>query len=266
MTRGWPITLAVVLLLLHLTAVAGFAAQTLRLGYLDHPGSILCVAAAAKGLFRGEGVRLRLIRYRDTESGLADLAAGRIDAGAFAVGETLRQIADGRGLRIIAGGGSAAPAGPLADLDEAGRPEQESGGLVVAVADGSRAPAKEVLVSLVTALIRAHQALQKAPEAVRARAAGQISSPATVHVEPSADYRRMERLWRARGLQREGMARDFLANHLYEEIYCDALDRLVDREGLKDELLRKLFSEAVCVPDCCPNKEKKSLTLKGGSQ
>ncbi len=265
MTKGWPITLAVVLLL-HLTSVAGFAAQTLRLGYLDHPGSILCVAAGAKGLFRAEGVQVRLIRYHDTERGLADLAAGRIDAGAFAVGETLRQIADGRGLRIIGGGGTLPPAGPLADLDEAGRAEQESGGIVTVVAGSPRAPAKQLLTSLVTALIRAHQALQKAPDVVWARVVGQITSRATVHVEPSADYRRMERLWRARGLQREGMARDFLASHLYEEIYCDALDRLVDREGLKDELLRKLFSEAVCVPDCCPNKEKKSITLKGGSQ
>lgn len=251
MTAGRPWTIPTLsLLMLLLTGGSGLA-QTLRLGYLDDPGSILCVVAAAKGLFRAEGVRVRLVRYNDTESGLADLVAGRIDAGAFAVGGTLRQIADGTALRII-GGGGAPVTGPLADLTDGSGAEQESGGIMTVIADSPRAPAKPLLINLVTALIRAHQAVQKAPDAVRKLVRSELSSPAAVHVDPSADFRRMERLWRANNLQREGMRRDFLASRLYEEIYCDALDRLVDRDGLKDEVLRKLFSEAVCVPDCCP--------------
>lgn len=261
--------LAASVLVLQMTAVAGSAApvKPLRIGYLDHPGSALVLTARAKNLFKSEGVQVRLVRYRNTESGLADLATGRIDVGAFAVGETLRQIADGKGLRIIGGGGTVLTADPLADLDEAASTEQEGGGIVMMVAEGPRAPGKAVLTGLMAALIRAHQSLQKAPEAVRDRVATQISPPIpvrSVHFEPSADYRRMERLWRSRGLQKEGMPRDFLANHLYEEIYCDALDRLVDRDGLKDELMKKLFSEAVCVPDCCPKDAKKKNMREGG--
>ncbi len=250
-------------LMLQMTVVAGIAApvKPLRIGYLDHPGSALLLTAAAKNVFTSEGVQVRLVRYRDTESGLADLATGRIDVGAFAVGETLRQIADGKGLRIIGGGGTALTAEVLGDQDEAAKAEQESGGIVMMVAKGPRAPGKAVLTGLVAALIRAHQSLQKAPEAVY------ISLPdgdRSVHFEPSADYRRMERIWRSRGLQKEVMPRDFLANHLYEEIYCDALDRLVDRDGLKDEVLKKLFSEAVCVPDCCPKDAKQKNKREGG--
>ncbi len=255
-------------LMLQMTVVAGSAApvKPLRIGYLDHPGSALVLTAAAKNLFKSEGVQVRLIRYCDTESGLADLAKDRIDVGAFTVGETLLQIADGKGLRIIGGGGTVLAVDP-ADLDEAAKAEQESGGIVMMVAEGPRAPGKAVLTGLMTALIRAHQSLQKAPKAVRDRVVTQISLPVpdrSVHFEPSADYRRMERLWRSRDLQKEGMPRDFLATHLDEEIYCDALDRLVDRDGLKDELLKKLFSEAVCVPDCCPKDAKKKNKREGG--
>ena len=256
-------------LMLQMTVVAGIAApvKPLRIGYLNHPGSALLLTATAKKFFKSEGVQVRLVRYHDTESGLTDLATGRIDVGAFAVGETLRQIAGGKEVRIIGGGGTALTAEVLADPDEAAKAEQESGGIVMIVAEGPRAPGKAVLIGLMTALIRAHQSLQKAPEAVRDRVVTQISLPVpdrSMHFDPSADYRRMERLWRSLGLQKEGRPRDFLANHLYEEIYCDALDRLVDRDGLKDEVLKKLFSEAVCVPDCCPKDAKKQNMREGG--
>lgn len=256
---GLRVLLGAILLLLNLADVVDAASQSslLRLGYLDHPGSALCLVADLKGLFRAEGVRVRLVRFRDTESGLAALAAGEIDAGAFAVGETLRQIAGRKELRIIAGGGTARGADPLADLAEATTLEQESGGIVVAVADPPRAPGKEVLVRLVTALIRAYQSLQKAPGGV---------GHGAVHFDPTPDYRRIERLWRFHDLQGEGRPRDFLAGHVYEEIYCDALDRLMDRSGTKDGVLQKLFSEAVCVPDCCPPDSKKRNKNKGGSK
>lgn len=256
---GMNILLGVILLLLNLTAAADASSQSppLRLGYLEHPGSALCLVAGSKGFFRAEGARVRLIRFRDTESGLAALAAGEIDAGAFAVGETLRQIAEGKELRIIAGGGTVRGANPLADLDEAATLEQESGGIVVAVAAPPRAPGKEVLVRLVTALIRAYQSLQKEPGGV---------GHGAVHFDPNPDYRRIERLWRFHDLQGEKRPRDFLANHVYEEIYCDALDRLIDRTGTKDGVLQKLFSEAVCVPDCCPPDTKKRDKNKGGSR
>lgn|GEM_PF-3703358 len=259
MTATVRVLLGAILFLLNLTAAADASSQSLplRLGYLEHPGSALCLVAGSKGFFRAEGVRVRLIRFRDTESGLAALAAGRIDAGAVAVGETLQQIAGGKELRIIAGGGTARGADPLADLNEATTLEQESGGIVVAVAASPRAPGKENMIRLVTALIRAYQGLQKGFGGV---------GHGAVHFDPNPDYRRIERLWRFDGLQGEGMPRDFLASHVYEEIYCDALDRLMDRDGPKDGVLQKLFSEAVCVPDCCPPDSKKRNKNKGGSR
>lgn len=253
-----------------LTASVGAVAPVtpLRLGYLDHPGTALCLIAADKGYFKAEGVTVRLVRFGDTAEGLAALAAGKIDLCALAVGETLRQIADGEGLRIIGGGGTLLAVDPLAELDEAAAWELENGGIVVVVTEGPRAPGKETMTRFVTALIRAHQALEKDPPGTWRRVARQISQPAdagAVHFDPSADYRRMERLWRSGGFQGERQPRDFLSRHVYEEIYCDALDRLVDRDGLKDEVLRKLFREAVCVPDCCPADSRKQNKTKGGS-
>lgn len=271
MAAAWARTiLAALLLMLPLAAVAGAASlgAPLRLGYLDHPGTALCLIAADKGYFKAEGVAVRLVRFADTAEGLAVLGAGKIDLGAFGVGETLRQIADGKGLRIIGGGGTERTADPLAELDEAAVRELENGGIVVVVAEGRRAPGKETMTRCVTALIRAHQALLKEPETAWHSVARQISQPAaagSVHFDPSADYRRMERLWRSANLQGEGRPRDFLTSHVYEEIYCDALDRLVDRDGLQDEVLQKLFREAVCVPDCCPPDSKKRNKTKGGS-
>jgi hypothetical protein len=51
------------------------------------------------------------------------------------------------------------------------------------------------------------------------------------------------------------MKRDFLANHVYEEIYCDALDRLL--LGHIDPILQQLFSKAICTPNCCPASASK---------
>lgn len=271
MAAAWASTLLAALLFMISPAAAAGAvgsAPPLRLGYLDHPGSALCLVAAAKGYFRAEGVAVRVERFDDTAGGLAALTAGKIDLGAFAVGETLREIADGRGVRIIGGGGTLLAVDPLAELDEAAAWELENGGIVVVVAEEPRAPGKETMTRFVTALIRAHQALEKDPPGTLRRVARQISQPAdagAVHFDPSADYRRMERLWRSGGFQGERRPRDFLSRHVYEEIYCDALDRLVDRDGLKDEVLRKLFREAVCVPDCCPADSRKQNKTKGGS-
>lgn len=270
MAAGARTILAALLLIFPLTAVAGAAAPVteLRVGYLDHPGAALCLVAADKGYFKAEGVAVRLVRFGDTAEGLAALVAGKIGLGALAVGETLRQIADGKGLRIIGGGGTELTADPLAELDETAVRKLENDGIVVVVAEGRRAPGRETMTRFVTGLIRAHQALLKEPLEAWRQVTSHVSAPATpgaVHFDPNADYRRMERLWRSANLQGEGRPRDFLASHVYEEIYCDALDRLVDRDGLQDEVLQKLFREAVCVPDCCPADSRKQNKTKGGS-
>ena len=70
------------------------------------------------------------------------------------------------------------------------------------------------------------------------------------------DYWRLERIWRSLGLQSAAMKRDFLSNHVYEEIYCDALDRLLDGSP-DDQVYKALSGKAVCTPDCCPKKAAK---------
>ncbi|QEM68746.1 hypothetical protein FO488_11665 [Geobacter sp. FeAm09] len=242
------------------------AGKIFRLGYLDHPGSALCRVAATNGHFREEGLQVRLVAFQDTAGGLAALEAGTIDAGAFMAGEALGAIARGKELRIIAGGGTPIDTGPLAGLDENARSEQERRGIVVLVPANRPAAEKGTIISLTAALIRAHRTLQQQPAATR-RATLQKLAQGTVapdiHFDPNPDYWRMLRIWQGLGLQSAAMQRDFLANHVYEEIYCDALDRLL--MGPMDPVLQDLFSKAVCTPNCCPANSGRLFTLQGGS-
>ncbi|KAB0668723.1 hypothetical protein F6V30_15425 [Oryzomonas sagensis] len=258
--------LMAVLLLVSGVMPCRAAGKIFRLGYLDHPGSALCRVAATYGHFREEGLQVKLVKFQDTAGGLAALEAGSIDAGAFMVGEALGQIAKGKEFRIIAGGGTPADAGPLANLDESAQREQERRGIVVLVPAGRPAAEKGTIIGLTAALIRAHRTLHQQPPAVRQATLQKLAQGTVapnIHFDPNPDYWRMLRIWQGLGLQDAAMPGDFLANHVYEEIYCDALDRLL--MGPMDPVLHDLFSRAVCTPNCCPANSGRLFSLQGGS-
>ena len=226
-----------------------------RLGYLDNLGSALCRIAQLKGHFAQEGLKVALVRFGDSQGGLAALEQGNIDAGAFLVGEGLRAIAQGRGFRIVAGGGLLTATGPLAELDSRVQQQLDLSGTVVFIPATGPATEKETVTRLTAALIRAYGSSRQQPDILPLGQSG-ADQPIT-RFDPSPEYYRLERLWKRLALQSPAMPADFLANHVYEEIYCDALDRLRE-DSPDDKLLQELSARAVCVPDCCPkNKNPK---------
>ena len=238
---------------------------TVRFGYLEETGSALILIAAANGLFPKEGVAVHAIPFRDSASGLAALATGKIDAGGFAVEETLRAIARGDQVRIIAGGGTDSTETILDEVDASVRQEREERGIVVA-AGGRKGLDKETLVALATALIKADVMLQNRPSQAWGSIPGyRPGKERSFRFDPDPDYWRLSGIWQRHGLQRDGMPRDFLADRVYEEIYCDALEGLTQGDGEVDPTVKKLAQKAVCPPDCCPTGKKKRTT-KGGSQ
>jgi hypothetical protein len=237
--------------------------ELFRLGYLDHPGSALCLVADGNGHFQTEKLRVKLIAFADSASGLASLEAGTIDAGAFSVSESLREIARGKKLRIIAGGGLPTEAEASAGKDGTGRTRPDSSGIVVLVAGDRRPPDKGTITRLTVALIRADQTLQHRENSAGS-ASGAHMNNIGIAFDPNPDYWRLEKLWRELGLQDAAMPRDFLASHVYEEIYCDALDRILVESDLNDPVLQQLFSRAVCTPNCCPANTGKLFTIQQG--
>ncbi len=236
------------------TAVSCAVDKTVRLGYLDQPGSALCLIAGEKGHYREEGLKVELISFSDSRSGLTALELGSIDAGAFEVGTVLTAIARGKEFRIIAGGGVPVATGPLADLDNRVQQKLDLTAIVVLIPATGVATEKNTATRLTAALIRAHRSRHEQPTFFPDPAG--VDQTLTLF-NPSPDYYRLERLWRQLDLQINAMPHDFLANHVYEEIYCDALDDLVDTYP-NDRLLKELSGKVVCVPDCCPkNKNSK---------
>jgi hypothetical protein len=260
--------LALLTLIFLSVPAAAHAAQTIRLGYLEQPGSALCLLAAANGFFREADLEVALIPYHDSASGHADLAAGKLAAGAFAVGETLQAIAAGGKLRIIAGGGAEKATGLLDELDASARQEEADRGIVLVAGEGTQALDKDSLVKLVGGLVRADLLLQSNPSLGWSKLGSYPHwRDRPVHFDPSPDYWRLVELWKRHGLQGKGMPRSFLADHVYEEIYCDALDDLADGAGGDNPALKKLVSKAGCLPDCCPEKKpKKQLDTEGGTR
>jgi hypothetical protein len=241
------VVVAITAFVICVLAKAGLASPV-RLGYLDNPGSALCKTAAGKGHFKEEGVQVELVKFASTDSGLAALEKGAIDVGAFAVGDTLRAIAKGKGFRIIAGGGTFQSDNPLTELDDSQQAEIESRGIVVLISPSWPNSEKGTIIQLTAALIRAYRTDQQYFQTVSSLPASRTKQ--VVHFDPNPDYWRLERIWRSLGLQEPNMKRDFLAIHVYEEIYCDALDRHL--LGDIDPVLQQLFSKAVCTPNCCP--------------
>lgn len=224
------------------------SAAFLKLGYLDNPGSALCRIAEAKGHFSEEGVQVSLVKFSDSAGGLAALEAGTIDVGAFEAGQSLRAIAEGKGFRVIAGGGTPVSLNPLAELDDHFSAETESHGIVVLIPPTWPGSEKGTLIQLTAALIHAYRTIRNQPASAHLIRSLKIHK--NILFDPNPDYWRLERIWRSLGLQTPSMKRDFLANHVYEEIYCDALDRML--LGPIDAILQQLFSKAICTPNCCP--------------
>ena len=224
--------------------------RIVRFGYLDHPGSALCRIAIALGHFGEEGLQVELVSFNDSAKGLAALEKGDIAIGAFSVADSLRAIAGGKGFRIVAGGGTPVNANPLAELDDSLQAESEGQGIVVLIAPTWPNSEKETITRLTAALIRAYRTHRRHAQTASSAPVNRLN------FDPNPDYWRLERIWRSLGLQSAAMKRDFLSNHVYEEIYCDALDRLLDGSP-DDQVYKALSGKAVCTPDCCPKKAAK---------
>jgi hypothetical protein len=233
-----------------------------RLGYVENPESALCVVGAEQGLFRQAGLEVTLVRFPDPSDVLEALGKGNIEAGAIPADDALNAIAQGVDVRIIAGGGT--------ETRQAqgigGIWESEPGSVVLIHGRLSTPRDKRTVTRLTAALIRAHQYLAKQQRNPAQREAAIKPGSTQVTFNPNPDYWRLERLWQRLGLSDPAKPGDFLANHVYEEIYCDALDQILVDSDLNDPVLKQLFDKAVCVPNCCPgNTGKLFTTLQGGS-
>lgn len=250
------------------TANAGQKAPHLRFGYLDDPGSALVLLAAEHGHFKAERLSVSLVKYGSAAEGLAALAAGKIEAGAFPAGDVLRAIAGDGDLQIIAGGGTPKPDELQAELDRNAQSELWASEVVTVIRSGKNAGSKETAIRLVKSLIRAYQEVHQHEVKALQSINNQFSQPplpGAYSFDPNPDYYRFAAIWENLGLQRPDMRRDHLAGHVYEEIYCDALDRAVDAEP-QNVVLQKLSSVAVCTPDCCPDaKKRKNKKSKGAA-
>lgn len=262
-------TLAITLVVILYLSTSVFAGQTrtLRLGYLDTPGSAPCLLAYAKGYYKKEGWKVVLTGYSDSRKGLADLSASKIDIGVFALGHTLQQIAADNRIQIIAGSGTAQRSDLLADIDDAARSEQEHHGIVVSALQNSKTLNKDTMIRFVSRLIHAHRDINNNGDDSWKRISKWIKRPdsnISVSFDPNPDFWRLEQYWQKLGLQQEKMPKDYLTKHVYEEIYCEALELIVSKSAPDDQILKKLLSKAVCAPDCCPIDKKKTSNKKEG--
>jgi hypothetical protein len=268
MLRRIFITLSITLLLASGKTATGQTQETISLGYLDSPGSALVKVAANKNYYTVEGLSIELKTYGNAAEGLTALNAGAIQVGAFPAAAVLRAISQGSSLKIIAGGGTPKDRSLLAELDQEQQHEHRAQEIIVVVRDSQPTLTKTEAIKLVTALIRAHQALHhnELPAGQPVKSGTKISSYTEEYLfDPNPDYYRLEPLWQELGLQRPEMRRDHLAGHVYEEIYCDALDRIIVDGDLNDPVLKKLFKKAICVPNCCPAYTGKLFTIQGGT-
>jgi len=236
--------------------------RVFRLGYVENPESALCVVGVEQRLFRQAGLEVDLVRLPDPAGVLEALEKGTIEAGALPADDALKAIARGVDVRIIAGGGTEM----RNDSSVEGIGEGEPGTVVMIPGRLSTPRDKKTVTRFTAALIRAHQHLARQQWNLAQREAASKPGSSRVTFNPNPDYWRLERLWQRLGLSDPAKPGDFLANHVYEEIYCDALDQILVDSDLSDPVMRTLFDKAVCVLNCCPaNTGKLFTTLQGGS-
>jgi len=234
-----------------------------HIGYLDDPGSGLVQHAADRGGFRAVGLRVELVKTDSAENALALLKSCAIDAAAVDSISALADIArDGR-IAIFSGSGHL-PA-TVNSLDANGKtPDKTPAERIVIVALRERLLSERQLFNRVSdALIRAYASYyrqqEKAPGEIRQNPGPNSAGTAIVLLDPNPGYDDLARLWKERGLQREGQPRDYLATHINEEYFCDALYLLLERAP-DDPALLLLLNRAVCVPNCC-SIYKQSLSI-----
>lgn len=246
-------------------AAASQQGKSLRVGYLDASGSALVLVAETRGYFDREGLSVALVRYTRSIDLLNALVSGRIEAGTLSAEEALRAVSSGKEFRVIAGGGTPKGAEELLKELDPSLPAQLRASEIVMV--GTDKLDKITAIRTVAALIRAHVDLshnEPATWQTIGRKLTQAPEAGSLRFDPNPDFYRFESLWVELKLQRSRMTRDYLARHVDEEVYCDALDRLLDAGDLDDPVLRQLSRTALCIPDCCPNNSGTLTTLKGG--
>jgi hypothetical protein len=261
MNRLLPYIVCSALLLNSLWGTPSHAASTnslFRIGYVDNPGSGLVLLAASGDEFGAVGLKARLVKAASAESALKLLKSGVIDAAAVDALSALREISvDGR-IAIFSGSGYL----PKGELDElvADAPDNALPGRIVVVALRDRLlQERQFFNPAADALIRAYGRYYRAPGTaladIRTLLSAASAGGAMPVFDPNPGYDSLARLWKELGLQRQGQPRDYLATHVNEEYFCDALYQLLDRLP-KDPALNQLLNRAVCPPDCCPvNKQ-----------
>jgi hypothetical protein len=261
MNRLLPHILCLALLLNVLWEAPSHAAAAnslIRIGYVDNPGSGLVLLAASVDAFSAVGLKARLVKATSAESALKLLKNGAIDVAAVDALSALREISvDGR-IAIFSGSGYL-PKGVLDEL-VADAPDNALPGRIVVVALRDRLlQERQFFNPVADALIRAYGRYYHAPEAtltdIRTHLSAVSAGGAVPVFDPNPGYDSLARLWKEQGLQRKGQPRDYLATHVNEEYFCDALYQLLD-QAPKDPALNQLLNRAVCPPDCCPVKKQ----------
>lgn len=250
-----------ILLLAALNLLPAFPVQVgpeqpvLRIGWLDNPGSGLVRLAAARNEFGRVGLRVELIPVASAEAALAQIKAGTLDAATVDSLSALRDIAQDGSIAIFSGAGHQleTPVETLAvEETDAALPQR----IVVAALRQRLQIEREVFNPLADALIRAFGAYLREQRAagndIRTgnSASGTAAGGKSAMLDPNPGYDRLARLWKEQGLQGEDKPRDYLASHVNEEYFCDALYYSLELTP-HDPALNHLLNRAVCPPNCC---------------
>jgi hypothetical protein len=266
--NGLSLRMICLALLLNLvwgaTAHTASTSATVRIGYIDTPGSGLALLAAARNAVNGEGPGIEAVKVVSPESGLSLLNDGALDAVAVDALSALREISANDRIAIFAGSGYLS-SGPPNELEADASDKALSGRIVVVALRQRLVNEQRFFNTFIHALIRAYSNFSQNQEAALAAIRPYLKSTAAVDThsvfDPNPGYDGLARLWKVQGLQRQGQPRSYLSDHVNEEYFCDALYLLLEQTP-KDPGLNQLLKRAVCPPDCCPVGKKASAQGK----
>lgn len=244
--------------LLGLPAHAATSNPLIRIGYVDNPGSGLVLLAAAGDEFDAVRLKVRLVHTASTESALTLLKKRVIDAAAVDALSALREISEDGRIAIFSGSGHLPPS-ELEELVADAQDNSQAGRIVVVALRERLQKDWQIFNPVSDALIRAYVRSFRKPGTVLEDIHPYLGTASTVGAipvfDPNPGYDNLARIWKEQRLQRQGQPRDYLATHVNEEYFCDALYLRLDRSP-KDPALNQLLNRAVCPPDCCPIKKK----------
>jgi NitT/TauT family transport system substrate-binding protein len=86
---------------LTFTAARGGAAEPIQIGYSDWPGWVAWEIAKAKGLFKKQGVDVKLVWFPVYTDSLTALNTGKIDANCSAWCDVIAPLAEGVKLKVV---------------------------------------------------------------------------------------------------------------------------------------------------------------------